>query len=82
VCGLEIKCKFGTMCPKRGTVKVKKISAAAPLAILFLTTIARVHAQTGCVDSPEDPTVVFGLIAAAASFGIVHFRKRLGSRNK
>lgn len=65
------------------TIKVKKIFVAVPMAILFLTTTRLAHAQTGgCVDSPENPTAIFGLIAIAASFGIMHFRKRSGSRDK
>jgi XrtJ-associated TM-motif-TM protein len=67
---------------REGTVKVKKIFATVPVAILFLTTAAFVHAQGGCVDSPENPTAVFGVIAAAASFGLMHFRKRTGPRDK
>jgi len=65
-----------------GTVELKKILAAVPVAILFLTADALVHAQSGCVDSPENPTAVFGVIAAAASFGLMHFRKRSGPRDK
>jgi XrtJ-associated TM-motif-TM protein len=78
------------------TGKVKKILLVVPVAILLLpVTIlllpaailslaptASVHAQSGCADSPENPTVVFGLISAAASFGVMHFRKRSGSRDK
>ena len=40
------------------------------------------QAQTGCEDSPENPTFVFGLITGAASFGLVHFRNRKGSRSR
>jgi XrtJ-associated TM-motif-TM protein len=65
-----------------GTVKVKKIFLAVPVAMLFLTTAVHVHAQSGCVDSPENPTAVFGVIAAAASFGFMHIRRRSGSRDK
>jgi XrtJ-associated TM-motif-TM protein len=61
---------------------MKRLLVAVPVAILFLATTTSVQAQSGCVDSPENPTVVFGLIAAAASFGVMHFRKRFGSRDK
>jgi XrtJ-associated TM-motif-TM protein len=64
------------------TVMVKKMFVAAQLAILLLTTAALAHAQGGCVDSPEDPTVVSGLIAAAAAFGLMRFGKRSDSRDK
>ncbi len=62
---------------------MKRISVAVPVAILFLTTAAFAHALGGgCVDSPENPTAVFGVIAAAVSFGLMRFRKRSGSRDK
>lgn len=61
---------------------MKKIFLAVPVAVLFLTTAELVHAQGGCVDSPENPTVVFGLIAAAATFGLMRYRKSTSSREK
>ncbi len=76
---IKIECACGS---GEGTVKVKKIFAAVQVAILFLTTAAFVQAQSGCVDSPENPTAVFGILAAAASFGLMHLRKRSASRDK
>lgn len=62
---------------------MKKAFQAVPVAILFLTTAAFAHPQTGgCVDSPENPTALFGLIAIAASFGLMYFRKRSNPRDK
>jgi XrtJ-associated TM-motif-TM protein len=49
---------------------------------LLLATATVVRADSGCVDSPENPTVVFGLITAAASLGLAHLRNRKGSRDK
>lgn len=69
------------MNPKE-TVTVKKTFVLATVAIFFLTTATLVHALDGCVDSPENPTAVFGLIAAAGSFGLFRLRKRSGSRDK
>lgn len=39
------------------------------LLVLTLAAIALpVHAQDGCDDSPEDPTIVLALVAAAGAF--------------
>lgn len=53
------------------------------LALLLLAAVAVVgvtvplHAQGGCVNSPENPTVVLGLIGAAgASFASARARIR------
>jgi XrtJ-associated TM-motif-TM protein len=35
--------------------------------VLFLLAALPLHAQSGCVDSPENPTVVLGLIGAAGA---------------
>jgi XrtJ-associated TM-motif-TM protein len=34
---------------------------------LFLLAALPLHAQTGCVDSPENPTAILGLIGAAGA---------------
>ena len=45
-------------------------------ALLFLVALP-LHAQTGCTDSPEDPTVVLALVGGAgAMFSIVRARRR------
>jgi len=52
------------------------------VAIAVLGIPALVRAQTGCTDSPEDPTVVLGLIASAGALITVartHFRARRNS---
>jgi XrtJ-associated TM-motif-TM protein len=35
--------------------------------VLFLLAALPLHAQSGCVDSPENPTAVLGLIGAAGA---------------
>jgi XrtJ-associated TM-motif-TM protein len=35
---------------------------------LFLLAAFPLHAQTGCTDSPENPTAILGLIGAAGAF--------------
>jgi len=45
---------------------------------LFLLAAFPLHAQGGCVDSPENPTAILGLIAAAGVF-CIPFKKKLTS---
>jgi len=78
----EDQMQDGHSVSREETIKVKKMFVAVPVAIFFLMTAALAHATDGCVDSPENPTVVFGLIAAAASLGLMRFRKRSGPRDK
>ena len=48
---------------------------------LFVCVAAPLHAQTGCTDSPENPTVVLALVgSAAALFSTV--RARASARRK
>jgi len=61
---------------------MQRLKLAALVVALFLTTGTIVQAQTGCTDSPENPTVIFGLITAAVSLGLARFRNRKGSRDK
>jgi XrtJ-associated TM-motif-TM protein len=45
---------------------------------LFLLTALPLYAQGGCVDSPENPTVVLGLIGAAGAL-IIPVKNKLTS---
>jgi XrtJ-associated TM-motif-TM protein len=45
------------------------------LALFVLATPALLHAQGGCVNSPENPTLVLGL-AASVGTGVVALRNR------
>ena len=45
---------------------------------LFLLAAFPLHAQGGCVDSPENPTAVLGLIGAAGAF-CIPLKKKLTS---
>jgi XrtJ-associated TM-motif-TM protein len=49
-------------------------------ALLFAAT-QQLHAQTGCTDSPENPTVVLALVGSAGAF-FASARARLKSRRK
>jgi XrtJ-associated TM-motif-TM protein len=48
--------------------------------LLFFTSVllvpALAHAQTGCIDSPECPTAVLGLVGAAGAALYARFRSR------
>jgi len=47
-------------------MNVKKILSGVGLA-LMLGTAHTLRAQTGCDDSPEDPTILLALVAAAGA---------------
>lgn len=60
---------------------MKKFEYLIPAAILFFATALPLHAHLGgCTDSPEDPTVVLGLVMSAASIGFVQIRNRIGRK--
>jgi XrtJ-associated TM-motif-TM protein len=61
---------------------MKKLVSIAPLAFLLALTAVVGHAQSGCVDSPEDPTLVSGIIAAATIFGFMRLWKRTAGRER
>ncbi len=55
---------------------MKKLAAVLPVFLFLLATSVRVHAQiTGCDDSPENPTLVLGLIVGAAGIGYSRIRQ-------
>lgn len=60
-------------------MKSKNILLAT--GIVFLAAM-RLHAQDlgGCVDSPENPTLVLGLIVGAAGVGYPRLRRYLQGR--
>jgi XrtJ-associated TM-motif-TM protein len=57
---------------------MKKITLSLfGLAVLFTT--ASLHAQGGCVNSPENPTVVLALVGSAGAF-VASARNRIRAR--
>jgi XrtJ-associated TM-motif-TM protein len=54
---------------------MKSYSRILFFASLFLIP-ALAHAQNGCVDSPECPTAVLGLVGAAGAALYARFRNR------
>ena len=51
--------------------------------VLIATSPLRLHAQEGCVDSPENPTAVLALVGSVAALG-AYARRRFwaGKANK
>jgi XrtJ-associated TM-motif-TM protein len=50
------------------------------LALLFAVALP-LHAQTGCADSPENPTAILAVVGSAGAF-FVSARARIKSRRK
>jgi XrtJ-associated TM-motif-TM protein len=61
---------------------MKNKFGALIVAIAVMGIPALVHAQTGCTDSPEDPTVLLALVASAGALVVAartHFKARKNS---
>ena len=48
--------------------------------VLIATSPLRLNAQTGCSDSPENPTAVLALVGSVAAFGDYARRRFLAGR--
>ncbi len=62
-----------------------KVVRVALLAMAVLAVPVMAHAQTGCTDSPENPTVVLALVGSAGAFFATarsRFKTRRGSDQK
>jgi XrtJ-associated TM-motif-TM protein len=60
-----------------------KFRAVVPVALLIAVTSVKLHAQiSGCDDSPENPTLVLGLIVGAASLGYARIRRHIQVRKR
>jgi XrtJ-associated TM-motif-TM protein len=57
---------------------MNRFSAATVLYLLMFAAALPLHAQTGCTDSPENPTLVLGLVNAAG-IGLYMLRSRIKS---
>ena len=55
---------------------MEKLIKPILIAALLLVSATLLQAQSGCTDSPENPTVIFGIITAAVSYGFVRFGNR------
>jgi XrtJ-associated TM-motif-TM protein len=59
-----------------------KKSVLLPLGIaLFLSVTLRLHAQTGCLSSPENPTAVLAVVGSAGAF-LATARARIKARRR
>ncbi len=62
---------------------MKRLSLFLAVGILLVATSSlRLHAQTGCEDSPENPTAVLALLGSAAVFGKYAYGRFLAGRAK
>lgn len=57
----------------------KNILLAVGMVLLAASPLC-LHAQSGCTDSPEDPTAVLALLGSAAVFGEYIRRRFLAGR--
>lgn len=62
-------------------ISQKKMVRMALLTLAVLAVPAMAHAQSGCTDSPENPTVVLALVGSAGAF-FASMRTRLKARRK
>jgi XrtJ-associated TM-motif-TM protein len=56
-------------------MNLKKTLFAFGFAMMFALALP-LRAQSGCVDSPEDPTIVLALVGAAGAFAVSLWRFR------
>jgi XrtJ-associated TM-motif-TM protein len=61
---------------------MKKLMYIVPVVLAAVAVAVPAGAQTGCTDSPENPTAVLGLVVGAASLGYMQLRNRFGFRKK
>jgi XrtJ-associated TM-motif-TM protein len=62
---------------------LRKFRFILPVVLLLFLAAVRMHAQDGiggCEDSPENPTLVLGLIVSAGSAGYMQLRRHLRDR--
>ena len=50
---------------------MKRLAYLVPVALFILQSNLPLHAQNGCVDSPENSTAVSGVISSAAILGFM-----------
>jgi XrtJ-associated TM-motif-TM protein len=60
-------------------ISQKKAARMALLGLAVLALPLAAHAQSGCTDSPENPTVVLALVGSAGAF-FANARRRISVR--
>lgn len=58
---------------------MKKVSLLL-FALAFLSVAAPLHAQNGCLNSPENPTAVLAVVGSAGAF-FASTRRRIKARS-
>ena len=58
---------------------LKKTALAFAFALIFATALP-LHTQTGCGDSPEDPTIILVLVSSAGALIAGIWRARRDNR--
>jgi XrtJ-associated TM-motif-TM protein len=64
---------------KAACVSRSKAARAAVLVLAMVAVPVLAHAQSGCTDSPENPTAVLALVGSAGAF-FASARRRLKAR--
>jgi XrtJ-associated TM-motif-TM protein len=59
----------------------RRMARLALLAAAMLAVPMVAHAQSGCTDSPENPTAVLALVGSAGAF-FMSARRRIKARRK
>ncbi len=52
----------------------------ATLSIVLLLAVSVAHAQGGCINSPENPTAVLGIVGGLSGWAIQRLRARRSQR--
>ncbi len=55
---------------------IKKTILPSAVTLMLATTLPLLRAQTGCDDSPEDPTIVLALVSGAGALAASLWRLR------
>jgi len=61
---------------------MKRLKFLIAVGTVLVATSLRLHAQTGCEDSPENPTAILALIGSVAALGDYARRRFLAGRGK
>lgn len=74
---VKLDLPMGQIAIKEITMKRLNFFLAVSIALIAASAV-RLHAQSGCEDSPENPTAVLALLGSLAAFGQYAYRRFLG----
>ena len=60
---------------------MKSLKFILAVGIVLIATSLRLHAQSGCEDSPENATAILGLVGSLATFCAYARRRYLAGRS-